>query len=92
MTHFSYYYSNLRELCKYGKCCLFDRRFSATVSAVSIVYRMRLCAVRACLMCELAIVECRVKTASSQQLLMISLLDDVSVLHDENDIRLTNRG
>ena len=41
---------------------------------------------RARLMRKLAIVERRIKTAGGKQLLMISLFDNVSVLHNKNNV------
>ena len=41
---------------------------------------------------KLRIVKVCIEPILRKQLVMVALLDDVSVFHDENQIRITNRG
>ena len=41
---------------------------------------------------ELAVIQICIESALCQQFLMITLLDDVPILHDQNDISLTDGG
>ena len=40
---------------------------------------------------ELAVIKLRISAARSEQRTMIALLDDRTVLHDQNEIRVANR-